>query len=65
MSDYKMNLKDNNGKDCSEEDIRVFQKHLKLFHSKGVPVHYENGHYCTVYYEFRKKIDQLVIRLSG
>ena len=60
-----MNLKDNNGKDRSVEDIRVFQKHLNLFHSKGVSVHDVNVHYFTDDDEFRKKIDQLVIRLSG
>ena len=58
-----MNLKDNNGKDRSVEDIRVFQKHLNLFHSKGVSVHDENGHYFAVDDEFLKKINQIVIRL--
>ena len=62
MSDYKVNLKVNNGKDCSVEDIRIFQKHLKLFHSRGVTVHDENGHYFTVDDEIRNKIDQLVIK---
>ena len=65
MSDFKVNLKDNNGKECSVEDIRIFQKHLKLFHSRGVTVHDENGHYFTLDDEFRNKIDQLVIKLSG
>ena len=64
MSDFKVNLKDNNGKDYSVEDIRIFQKHFELFHSRGVSVHDENGHYFTVDDEFRNKIDQLVIKLS-
>ena len=65
MSDYKVNLKDNNGKESSVEDIIIFQKHLKLFHNRGVTVHDENGHYFNVDDEFRNKIDQLVIKLSG
>ena len=63
MSDYKMHLKDNNGKDCSVEDFRAFQKHLKLYHSKGASVHDENGHYFAVDDEFLKKINQMVIWL--
>ena len=65
MSDNKVNLKDNNGKECSGEDIIIFQKYLKLFHIRGVTVHDGNGHYFTVDDEFRNKIDQLVIKLSG
>ena len=65
MSDFKVNLNDNKGKEYSVEDIRIFQKHLKLFHNRRVTVHDENGHYFTVDDEFRNKIDQLVIKLSG
>ena len=64
MSDFKVNLKDNNGKECSVEDIRIFQNHLKLFQNRGVTVNDENGHYFTFDDEFRNKIDQLVIKLS-
>ncbi|MBS1254954.1 MAG: hypothetical protein MAG581_00751 [Deltaproteobacteria bacterium] len=64
MNDFKVTLKDNSGQECSVEDIRIFQKHLRLFHSRGVTVHDENGHYFTVDDEFRNKIDQLVDKMS-
>ena len=32
MNKLSVTLKDDNGRDCSIENIRIFQKHLIMFH---------------------------------
>ena len=60
MKNKKVTIKDDNGRDCVIENIQTFQKHLQMFHKKGVSVHDENGHYFTVDDSFRQQIDKLV-----
>ena len=47
MNKLSVTIKDDNGRDCSIENIRTFQKHLMVFHKTGVSIHDENGHYFT------------------
>ena len=65
MNNLRMTVKDDSGEECPIENIRIFQKHLQLFHKKGVTIHDENGHYFTVDNSFRQKIDTMVRELSG
>ena len=66
MSNLRMTVKDDGGEECLIENIRTFQKHLQLFHKKGVTIHDENGHYFTVVDDsFSQKIDAMVRKLSG
>ena len=44
MNNLRMTVKDDSGEECPIENIRTFQKHLQLFHKKGVTIHDENGH---------------------
>jgi hypothetical protein len=43
-----------------EIDIKNFYHHLLKFHSEGVSIHEEQGHYFTVDETFRKKIKKLL-----
>jgi len=43
-----------------EVDLKNFYQHLLEFHSEGVSVHEEQGHYFTVDETFRKKIKKLL-----
>ena len=54
MNKLSVTLKDDNGRDCSIENIRVFQKHLIMFHRTGTSIHEENGHYFTVNDSFER-----------
>ena len=65
MNNLKMTVKDDSVEECPVENIRTSQKHLQLFHKKGVTIHDENGHYFTVDDSFRQKIDTMVSELSG
>ena len=64
MNKLSVTIKDDNGRDCSIENIRTFQKHLMVFHKTGVSIHDENGHYFTVNDSFREMVDGLVGDLS-
>jgi hypothetical protein len=64
MNKLSVTLKDDIGRDCSIENITIFQKHLIMFHRTGTSVHEENGHYFTVNDSFRKMVDDLVVDLS-
>ena len=64
MNKLSETLKDDNGRDCSIENIRIFQKHLIMFHRTGTSIHEENGHYFTVNDSFREMVDGLVGDLS-
>ena len=44
MNKLSVTLKDDNGRDCSIENIRIFQEHLNMFHRTGTSIHEENGH---------------------
>ncbi len=52
--EYK--LKDNNGRDYVINDIQKFAKHIFKYHSHGISVHEEKGHYFDVDESFRKKL---------
>ncbi len=43
-----------------EVDLKNFYQHLLEFHSKGISLHEEQGHYFTVNDEFRKKVKKLL-----
>ena len=58
MNNLRMTVKDDSGEECPIENIRTFQKHLQLFHKKGVTTHDENRHYFMVGNTFRQKIDR-------
>ena len=60
MNKLSVIIKDDNGRDCSIENIRIFQKHLIMFHRTGTSIHEENGHYFTVNDSFREMVDGLV-----
>ena len=60
MNNLRMTVEHDSGEACPIENIRIFQKHLQLFHKKGVTIHDENGHYFTVDNSFRQKIDTMV-----
>ena len=64
MNKLSVTIKDDNGRDCSIENIRIFQKHLIRFHRTGTSIHEENGHYFTVNDSFREMVDGLVGDLS-
>ena len=64
MNKLSVIIKDDNGRDCSIENIRTFQKHLIMFHKTCVSIHDENGHYFTVNDSFREMVDGLVGDLS-
>ena len=54
----KVKINDNQGKSI-EVDIDQFKKHLDEYHSTGLSVHDEDGHYFTVNQNFRDKIKSL------
>ena len=64
MTDYKVILKDDNGNDCIIENILDFQKHIDSYHSSGVSIHEENGHYFRVDDNFRSKILSMIKDIS-
>ena len=43
-----------------EVKIESFYQHLLKYHSTGVSLHEEDGHYFTVNNQFREKIKQLL-----
>ena len=65
MSILSVTIRCDSGIECPIEIIRIFRKHLQLFHKKGVSIHDENGHYFTEDGSFRQKIDAMVRELSG
>jgi hypothetical protein len=54
----KVKINDNQGQ-LVEVDIDKFKKHLDDYHSSGLSVHDENGHYFTIDKNFREKINNL------
>ena len=64
MNKFSVTIKDDNERDCSIENIRIFQEHLIMFHRTGTSIHEENGHYFTVNHSFREMVDSLVDDLS-
>ena len=48
MSNLREMIRDDSENECPLEMIWTFQKHIQLFHKKGVSIHDENGHYFTV-----------------
>ena len=52
-------IKDNNGNDYIINDIGSFYKHIQDYHSSGISIHEENGHYFTVDDVFRSLIRDL------
>ena len=65
MGNLRVTIRDDSENECPIENIRTFRKHLQLFYKKGVTIHDENGHYCTVDDSFRQKIDAMVKKQSG
>ena len=53
----KISLKDNSGNSV-KIDLEKFIDHIKQFHNSGTSIHDEKGHYFTVNYEFRKKLEK-------
>ena len=60
MSNIKVTIKDDNGKDCIIDNILTFQKHLKEFKKKD-PIFRWNDAVFTVDDSFRKKVDEFVM----
>ena len=65
MTDYKVILKDDNGNDCIIENILDFQKHIDSYHSSGVSIHEENGHYFRVDDKFRENLVKIVYKINS
>ena len=53
-------IRDDNGKDFTINNLIKFYNHILEFHSHGISIHEEDGHYFTVNEKFRKKIEKLV-----
>ena len=54
----KISLKDVSGNTVKIE-IKKFIDHIKQFHSSGISIHDEDGHYFTVDDKFRKKLENI------
>jgi hypothetical protein len=52
-------IKDDSGKDCYIEDIRIFQKHLNEFNKKDLVFRWNDAVF-SVDDSLRKKVDELV-----
>ena len=64
MNDLSVRIKDDFGKDCYNEDILIFQKHLNEFNKKDSVFRWHNAVF-TVDDSLRKKVDELVRKSSS
>ena len=55
----KVKIKDDKGQ-LVEVNLKSFNQHLEEYHTQGVSIHEENGHYFTVNQNFSDKIKQLL-----
>ena len=53
-------IRDDNGKDFTINNLIKFYNHILEFHSDGISMRKEDGHYFAVNEKFRKKIEKLV-----
>ena len=52
-------VKDDNKKNYLIKNIKKFYEHILKYHSSGISIHEESGHYFTVDNNFRKQIKDL------